>query len=184
MPDFSYLFADTRIGRMLSPATLRTLLNVVLFQVGWIGCLLLDGLQVLVLTLSILALHQLIVVQQRREWLLIAAVTLAGGAGDAVLQQFAILNFPDATPFIPLWLVCLWLLFASTLSHALSWLQTRLYLASAMGAVAGPFSYYAGAQLSPAFLGQPLALSLLCLGVFWAVFFPLSLVFAAKLMEK
>lgn len=52
--------------------------------------------------------------------------------------------FNDQAPLIPLWLMLLWALLATTLRHCLAWTARPWWLASLLGGVAGPLSYYAG----------------------------------------
>jgi hypothetical protein len=46
-----------------------------------------------------------------------------------------------------LWMVALWVNFAATLNYSMKWLNGHLYLAGALGVIAGPIAYYAGSRL-------------------------------------
>jgi len=89
---------------------------------------------------------------------------------------------------IPLWLVCLWLLFSTTFMHSLFWLRRCLWLAAPLAAVLGPASYWFGANLTGAELRTPLLTSLAIMAGGWALLFPAGIYLAAKLdstrMEK
>jgi hypothetical protein len=66
----------------------------------------------------------------------------------------------------------MWLLFGTTLSESLSWLQGRWVLAAIAGAVGGPLSYLAGENLGAIELAAPTN-ALLMLGLGWGVMMPL-----------
>ena len=84
-----------------------------------------------------------------------------------------LLRYTDAGwPGIPAWLICLWILFATTFMHALSWLTRYLWLAFVSAAVLGPASYWLGSEMSDASLGTPILTSLIVMAAGWAILFP------------
>lgn len=129
-----------------------------------------------------LLIHFLFFSGRAREWLLIVVVTATGALIDSCLINRGVLLTGDASLSIPLWLVCIWLMFAMTLCHVMSWLQQRLIVAAALGAVMGPVSYASGARLGDMTLGEPLLQSLALLSVCWAMLMPL-LMWAARYGE-
>ena len=74
---------------------------------------------------------------------------------------------------LPSWMAALWLAFVTLFLHGLQWLRDRPLLAAAAGAVLGPASYYAGAQLHGVKLGMTLTSFFLCYGFLWAIMMPL-----------
>jgi hypothetical protein len=141
---------------VLSPR-ITPLLNAGLFQLGWFSCVLGGAWVALLVTPLILAAHLGWVVPQARRarelrWLggfLALGMVVDGGltlAGGYSLPATA----PDWTHWLPLpvWMWCLWPLFASTVHHALHWLWQRPWLAAIGGATSAPLSYYGGAQLA------------------------------------
>src|SRR5690554_7704503 len=55
---------------------------------------------------------------------------------------------PEHSSFIiPLWLILLWASFAATILHSMAWLLEKTWLAALLGAIAAPWSYYAGSLL-------------------------------------
>lgn len=85
-----------------------------------------------------------------------------------------------AAGFAPYWIVAMWMLFATTLNVSLRWLRNRTALAVVLGAIAGPLSFYGGAQLGGVvFLDQ--RAGLIALSVGWAVMMPTLIILAARL---
>jgi hypothetical protein len=160
----------------------RKAVNLVLFELGWFACVLLDQWMVALVSAVLLLVHFL-VVGQPREWLFVFGVAVLGVSADSLLMNAGVLNFPEEGLLVPVWLCCLWLLFATTLSHGLSWLRNHLGLAAALGAVFGPMSYLLGAQMNSASIGEPIAISLAMMAVFWALLLPLALGLSRNLVE-
>jgi hypothetical protein len=78
------------------------------------------------------------------------------------------------------WLVILWALFATTLNSSLRALQSRPWIAAALGAAGGPLAYYAGARLGALQFLEPAAM-LAALALGWALATPLLLSLARRL---
>ena len=80
----------------------------------------------------------------------------------------------------PPFMVLLWVNLATTFDYSLNWIQKRYVLGSVFGGIGGSSSYYAGVKLNAAQLGQPEWISLLYIGVTWAIVFPLLQVIWTK----
>ena len=158
-----------------SPAYKTALLvfNGLLFQLGWFSSVLGGDTIALVVSLFILIIHHLFFVTDKKEWLLIATIACIGLAIDSILSLTGILVFTSVSFGIPVWLFCIWVLFACTINHSLSWLKQKPLLALLMGAIAGPSSYFAGSKLSDVSFAQPLLLSLVIMAVVWALVLPI-----------
>jgi hypothetical protein len=101
--------------------------------------------------------------------------TLVGTVIDSLHAAWGVVSFHVNQPFpwiCPLWMSALWMIFATTLRGALSWLAGRYGLAFLLGAMAGPGSYYAGARLGAIGLNENLAFSLTVLAGVWAMALP------------
>ena len=160
----------------------KIVINLALFQIGWMVCVLGGNLYALAFTTLALIIHQWQVVSSKREWRLIAIVVLIGCLWDFTMASTGVIRFDESGPLgIPLWLICLWLLFATTFMHGLFWLNRHIWLAAIFAAVAGPASYWMGANLSGVQLGVPLFGSLLVMAAGWAVLFPFGIYYAGKL---
>jgi hypothetical protein len=161
------------------------LINLALFQLGWLVCVLGGNVYAVVFTLLALSLHQWLIVDNNREWTLIGAIVLCGCLWDIAMVQFGVIRFTSTLPVgIPLWLACLWLLFATTFMHSLLWMRRYLWLAAIMAAVLGPMSYWFGANLTDAELRLPVIASLAIMAAGWAVLFPCGIYYAAYLRQK
>ena len=160
----------------------KTLINLALFQLGWLVCVLGGNVYAVVFTLLALLIHQWLILDDRREWKLIGVVVFCGCLWDIAMTQTGVIHFADAMFVgIPLWLVCLWLLFATTFTHSLLWLRRYLWLAVPLGGVFGPLSYWIGANLTDAELRTPVIASLAIMAAGWALLFPCGIYYAAKL---
>ncbi|HSB96358.1 MAG TPA: DUF2878 domain-containing protein [Spongiibacteraceae bacterium] len=150
------------------------LFNALAFQLGWIACVL-GGDRLALPTIAImLVLHAIVSGCQRAEWLVIALSAALGIGLDSALHFFGILRFDDFASWgVPLWLAALWLLFATTLNHSLGWLQGRPLLASLVGALLAPLSYWVGARFGAARFGIAVPAALAVLAVCWGLLLPL-----------
>lgn len=149
------------------------LLNALLFQIGWLVCVLGGDLWALTVGLALLAAHWIWVSRERREWLVIGVGALLGMGVDSLLHALQLFRFETVSFGIPWWLAVLWLLFLTTLNHSLVALQRVPQLALPVGALGGPASYYAGVALEAARFGVALPQALAMLALVWAVLLPL-----------
>lgn len=122
--------------------------NAVLFQLGWLACVLGGNSLWLLLALAALVIHLRWISSWAAEGRLILCVVIVGTAVDSVLRYLDVFRFADASPLIPLWLMLLWALLATTLRHCLAWSARPWWLASGLGAVGGALSYYGGGRLA------------------------------------
>lgn len=120
---------------------LERLANAVLFQIGWLACVLGGNSLWLLLALAVLVIHLRWISSWAQEGRLILNVVIIGTAVDSVLRWLGVFEFKDLSPLIPLWLMLLWALFATTLRHCLQWSARPWWLASLLGAAGGALSY-------------------------------------------
>ncbi|WP_397449810.1 DUF2878 domain-containing protein [Pseudomonas sp. NA-150] len=153
----------------------KNLINLLLFQVGWFACVLGGTSLWLLVAAGVLLVHLLWTSSWRSEGDLIISVTLIGTLVDSLLLACNVFDFDAGGPVIPLWLVVLWALLATTLNHGLAWTAKPLWRACLLGAVCGPLSYYAGSELAGVRLPLGLWPSMLLLAVIWAMLFPMLL---------
>lgn len=164
--------------------TLLLVLNGLLFQIGWFSAVLGGNNIALAVTLALLVIHHLVFINSHKQWLLIAAITLLGLAVDTTLSLAGVLIFSQVQFGIPLWLLCIWVLFACTLNHSLAWLKNKPLLAVFVGAAAGPWSYFAGSKLSDVAFGEPLLQSLTIIIIVWAALLPSLMLLSTKLANR
>ncbi|MEN5047675.1 DUF2878 domain-containing protein [Pseudomonas koreensis] len=160
---------------------LERLTNAVLFQVGWLACVLGGDSLWLLLALAVLVIHLGWISSWAEEGRLILSVVLVGTAVDSLLRVAGVFEFQDLSPLIPLWLMLLWALLATTLRHCLQWSAHPWWLASGLGAVGGAVSYYGGGQLAGVQFPYGEVPTLIGIGLLWALLFPLLHVMARRL---
>lgn len=169
-------------GKSKVPSSLaHKVVNGVLFQLGWFGAVLGGNQWALGCLFVFSCLHQTFFVRRYSEWFLVLIVAALGISIDSLLFHYSLL-VQSGDGFIPLWLACLWCMFALTLCHAFSWLQGRLWLAAVLGGIAGPSSYLAGVVFSDAELGVSNLLFLIVSVFCWAITMPLYVWLAGRLV--
>ncbi|PNA03776.1 MULTISPECIES: DUF2878 domain-containing protein [unclassified Pseudomonas] len=152
---------------------LERLANAVLFQIGWLACVLGGNSLWLLLALTVLVIHLCWISSWAQEGRLILSVVIIGTAVDSVLRGFGVFEFKDLSPLIPLWLMLLWALFATTLRHCLQWSASPWWLASLLGAAGGALSYGAGGRLAGVQFPFGELPTLIGIALLWALLFPL-----------
>ena len=162
----------------------KKVINASLFNIAWLVCVIFGDLAAVMACVVVLLLHFFLVSRHFAESGLVLKVVILGWLVDTALFYANILTSDGDVIFPPLWLSCLWLLFATTLNHCFVWFQQHKIVAMIVGAIAGPTSYYAGCQLSAIAMGEPLLTSLLIIALVWAVIFPMVLSWASRLNDQ
>lgn len=167
-------------------AALKPWLYFVVGQAGWFVCVTSAARGVAwigaVFVLAAVFWHATLVAAPVPELKLVAAAVLIGALWETILVASGLLVYPNGVLIpgtAPWWLLALWALFAVQLNVLFSWLKQRLLLAAALGALAGPLSFRAGAALGAVRLADPV-LSCAALGAGWAVLMPLILALARR----
>ena len=149
------------------------LLQALLFQAGWLGCVAGGNRGALAVALLVLPLHAWLFPMHGRAWATALALAGTGLALDLGWQAAGVMQFAHTPPGgLPPWLAGLWLLLALSLFHSLAWLQQRLWIASVLGALAGPLSYVAGLRLGAAQSPLPAWQFACLLAPAWAMLLP------------
>jgi hypothetical protein len=151
------------------------LINYLLFQGGWLICVMgaAKGHPHLAAVVGLVppVLHLLLVADRRREVRLLAMALLMGIIVDGVHIWSDTLVFAASLhPALPPpWILVLWLQFATGLRYSLQWLQRKRPLGLLLGGIAGAFAYFAGVRLGAAGFGVDVAVALLRIGVSWVL---------------
>lgn len=162
-------------------AAIKPAANFVLFQFLWFWCVLAPMWWDVAVGVVVIAAH-LRFIGAAGEWRLLAVVAVAGAAMDSLLAAFGVLRFAPQSLLVPLWLVLLWLNFATTLSHCMRWLARRRLLAAAFGALFAPPAYWGAAAISDkAEIGVGFWQFFAIHAPLWAVFVPAAFYVAAVL---
>ena len=166
---------------------MHILINILGFKVGWLSSVVGAAREMPWLGPAVLAAVLVVHLRQAEradlELGLVIACGVIGAWFDSILAASGWVTYPSgqiASGTAPYWIVTMWMLFATTLNRSMSWLKGRLPLAAAMGAVAGPMSYYAGAKLGGIVFVSPLAATI-ALSVGWALIMPVVVVLADRL---
>ena len=156
----------------------RLLINLIAFQLGWLACVLGGahgwpwlgvGAMGLVATL-----HLATSATPGREAVLLVLVGCIGALWDGLLVRLGFLEYPSGIilPWLaPVWIIALWVGFATTLNVSLGWLRGRWYWALLFGALGGPLAYWAGMKLGGVRLPDPVA-ALAVLAGGWSFLMP------------
>ena len=165
---------------------MKSVLNFVIFQVGWFACVYGGGNQLPWLGTFFVAVavlfHLNMVLMPRQELHLLLAALFTGLVLELILINAGILIYPSGIltrgpP--PHWILALWILFAMTLNLSLRWLRNHLYLGMILGAVAGPVSYMAGNKLGGVMFPDT-TLALIILSLSWALVTPGLVLLASR----
>jgi hypothetical protein len=175
--------SDRRIAGMRIPqrSAVRTFCNFALAQAGWLACVLSAAADRawlgIAATCVLIGVHLTLSAERRSEVLLVLTAGFVGAATDTLLAQLAFLRFEGG--IAPLWMIALWMLFATTLRSSLAWLRTHLAVAAVVGALGGPAAYAAGERLGALEIPDVWT-SYAAIGVAWALALPLLLLFAHR----
>lgn len=162
----------------------KLIANALLFQAGWFACVLGGTSAWLLVPLAALFVHFTWISSWAAEGKLVVSVMLAGAALDSFLLQMGVFSFAGDPVLAPLWLVLMWALLGTTLNHCLAWSAKPVWMACLLGAIAGPFSYFAGATLADVGLPLGAQASVIILALCWAAFYPLVHGFAHLYRER
>jgi hypothetical protein len=154
------------------------IINFVLFQLGWLACVL-GGAYAMpwlgpVIVAGIVAYHLRQAPRPGPEIALLGIAAVIGTVWDSLLVSMGWLVYPSGTfvqGMAPYWIIAMWVLFATTFNVSMRWMKGRRLLAFVLGGIAGPLAYFGGSRLGGVeFAHLPEGLTALALG--WAVLMP------------
>jgi hypothetical protein len=158
--------------------------NFILFQIAWFACVLgaakampWTGVGV---TFIILCWHFYHTKQAKAEIALMLAALFIGGVFDQSMLTSRLIEYQAhgwSNWLAPVWILALWLAFASTLNVSLAWMHGRHVVAMLFGATGGPLAYIAAEKIGAVTVAGSHAYITLAIG--WGVITPL-LVLAAR----
>lgn len=160
------------------------LCNFVAYQLAWFAVLISaargQAWAGTALALLLAAVH-LALRREARELRVIVVALLLGLVIDSTLAFTGQVRFADAWPrnFAPYWMLALWIAFATTLNHSLSWLMSRPFAAAIAGAIGGPLAYLAGGKIGALTMAVPAA-AMPLIALLWA---PAMLVLSSVVMR-
>jgi hypothetical protein len=166
---------------------MNMLINVIAFKIGWLSSVVGVANDIPLLGPAVIfvaiALHLRLAGYPLNELLLVIMTGMIGAAVDSVMISAGWLSYPSGTlasGFSPYWIVAMWMLFATTFNVSFRWLRSRMLLATAMGAISGPLSYYFGAKFGAVTLNN-FSASMVALAIGWGALVPGLLLLAKQL---
>jgi hypothetical protein len=157
------------------------ILSFIFFQFSWFAAVL-GGAHNLdfVGACPALALFAFHLTSNYRRWVsscaTILAIVVLGIVIEVLLLKSGAITYRGSTAsasFPPLWILALWLAFATLPDGALSWLSGRTGFQVIFGALGGPLSYIAGEKLGAAELHTSFTYAMTVFAIAWAVATPL-----------
>lgn len=133
-------------------------------------------------TMVVLGWHLFKAKRAMTELMLITVALLIGACFDQTLLSMKWVGYQQhgwSTSLVPVWILALWVAFASTLNVSLAWMQERYMISILFGAAGGPLAYLGAENIGAVSLHGNA--SYIALAVGWAVITPLLLHFAKQL---
>lgn len=170
------------------PTLALILWNIASINLGWFACVLgaangLTWVGPLIVTVLV-AIHLKLIPARRRELTTLAAAALFGYLIDSVMVLAGVFDFPaQARVGAPstVWMVALWVNFATALNVALHWLQRKYLLAALLGAIGGPTAYFSGTQFGGLLAPAGTSVLIGAVSLQWALATPLVVAGAARI---
>jgi hypothetical protein len=161
-------------------------LNFLLFQIAWFACVVgaardMPWLGVAV-TMAILYWHFHKTGLTKPECMLMVAAFVIGACFDQLMLSMHLVEYQQhgwSVSLVPVWILALWLAFATTLNVSLAWMQRRYFVSLLFGAIGGPLAYLGAERIGAVFLRDYPSYIALSLG--WAVITPTLLYIANQL---
>jgi hypothetical protein len=167
------------------------LINFIGFQFGWFVCVLAGDIVGIAFTLLFVLMHLLFLKSNisafklKKEIYWLVLFFSIGAAIETLLLNIGVLNLKSdryrllGATLPPLWLLCLWILFATSMRTSLIFLFDRKWLGYLSAFLLAPASYYAGDKLNENVeIGSPTLFNLIIIGFLWMLV--MSMVFTIK----
>ena len=168
---------NRRLSRVMEIAS-----SAVLFNISWLAIVINESNAIAVAVVAAhLLVHFWLLGRDAGEVRLVLLLSTLGFGLDQLLFSAGLFTAGGGTA--PLWLSCLWPVFATTLCHAFHPLWGRITLATVAGAVGGTGSYIAGTRLTAVAFSDPLW-GPVALAILWGLLFPALLALAARMVKR
>jgi len=89
----------------------------------------------------------------------------------------------ESAVLAPFWIISMWVLFATTINHGLSWAKRNLWVASLAGLLGGPMAFYGGMNLGAVEFSHTAA-ALVLIGLGWALLLPALTLVADTIIDS
>jgi hypothetical protein len=166
---------------------MKKLINFIQFQVVWFLCILGAAHQLeliaILISAGVIALALLTSEHRAHDYRIILVGAASGIVIDTALILLNLMTFTSSywTGFSPLWMTPMWIALSLTLQSSMSWLSGRYLLAGILGAISGPFAYWAGVKMGAGVFVDFNA-AMISLSVIWLVITP-ALFYVSSLLK-
>ncbi len=162
------------------------------YYLGWFACIKMaqSGYELLTLLIPIpLFLWSFFFGESIKAIFFSLLLSLVGMTFDSLASYREWIHFENtnSSQLLPLWLMTLWLLFAGTLPALGRFFKGKYFWAAALAAIFGPLTYKSGENFKLINFSQTTSLGFLQISdvvilysVFWAIYFPVSLLILNK----
>lgn len=162
----------------------KVIINFVLFQAAWLVCVLGAANQLpwlaFVVALILVGMQLVWTPQPTQELSLLLIATIIGAVFDQLLLNHGVIQYQAhgwsgaglTVGIVPIWIIGLWIAFASTLNVSLRWMRDYRLAQVLLGVMGGPLAYYAAQQLGAVTITLTPA-SYIVLAVGWGLVTPL-----------
>jgi len=151
------------------------LVNLLAFQFGWfataLGAAQGRGWIGPLVVAVVISLHLTLAARPGVEARLMLVALVLGTASEHGLLWSGLIRYNGDPAWVPLWMLALWPLFATTLGVSLRWFRDHPGAAAAAGALGGPLAYWGGQALGALEIPEPIP-ALAAIAVIWAFALP------------
>jgi hypothetical protein len=156
---------------------MKKLINFIQFQAVWFLCIFGAAhhfeLVAILTSAGIIACAIFTSEHRTHDYVIGLLAAIIGISLDSLLISQNLITFTTAywTSASPLWMTPIWIALALTLQSSMSWLSGRYLLAGILGAISGPFAYWAGVRMGAGVVSD-LTTTMICLSVIWLIITP------------
>jgi hypothetical protein len=136
-------------------ANKKIIVNAIGFQLAWFICVQGNDFFAALAAIASIIFYQMMFNTRLKTWKILIAFALLGYLGDGIISIIFNLDYSGSlddgnhlSVLAPLWLLSLWLAFATTLNHSMQWLFKTPYLTVFVALFFVPISYFAGITMS------------------------------------
>jgi len=148
------------------------LINSLLFNIAWLGCVLLGNSFAFVVVIWAMW-HVFLDEKTRNHIPLLITITIIGTTTDSLLMHAGVLVFQEPSKIVPFWLIMIWLAFSMTINGYLKPLQNHRIAQCFLGLFVVPLSYLGGHALSAVSFTYPTATTFIIFSILWGALLPL-----------
>jgi len=152
---------------------MKNTINFILFQLLWISCILGAAYEIIwpatLIITTLLAVYLYPSVRHQKDLSFLSVCLVLGFLLDSVMAHFNLitynydLGFSNTAPF---WILFLWVGFALTLNHSMSWLIKKPKLGTAFIIIGAPLSYFSAEKLN-AIVIEDSVIALTLISIMW-----------------